>query len=216
MTQIKTDRRSSSSTYSPKERSQPQRFRGHTLTILGALAESGGLTTRELADKTGLPVNTVYDYCRRGYLRGILEKKERWGWEITAYGGFVRHINNYVTTTTTTTPTLQLHYTDTTPTLNRHKAGRQLDLTAFFSDTDLDEAARAVVAALAMHYERTGQKFRIFQDIYDMADEIGIPFVDLKPALAHLKEEGFLYIRRELLGLKLGLKARLVEMLQHA
>ena len=42
--------------------SNPCKFRGKTIDILGILSNSGGLTTREIADHTGIPVRTVGVY----------------------------------------------------------------------------------------------------------------------------------------------------------
>src|SRR5512137_2799961 len=83
----------------------PQKYRGHTLEILGVLSEFGGLTTREIADRTGLKPNDVWHYCRRGNRSGIIERKERWGWCASPLGLLVLSVNSTTTTTMDTTRT---------------------------------------------------------------------------------------------------------------
>jgi hypothetical protein len=39
--------------------SNPCKFRGKTIEILGVLSNSGGMTTREISDRTGIPVRVV-------------------------------------------------------------------------------------------------------------------------------------------------------------
>ena len=192
----------------------PQKYRGHTLEILDALADCGGLTTAEIAYKTGLAMQIVYVYCRRGYQRGILERKESWGWAASPSGLHVLDVATTTTTTTTTTNTnitQQQHKHNTNITQTFH----QLDLSAFQQRDDMDEACLKVVGVLVAHYERTDVKYRIFQDHYEMADGLGISFVDLKPTLAHLKQERCIYLRHEHLGWRLGLLIDFVERMQY-
>jgi len=193
----------------------PQKYRGHTLEILDALADCGGLTTAEIAYKTGLPVQIIGIYCRRGYERGIFERKESWGWAASPSG---LHVLDVATTTTTTTTTT----TNTTQTQHKHNANtkqtqtsRQLDMDAFNQRDDMDINSLKVVGVLVDHYEKVGVKYLIFQDHYEMADGLGISFVDLKPTLAHLKEEKCLYLRHEHLGWRLGLLVDFVERMQY-
>jgi len=68
--------------------SNPCKFRGKTIEILSILSNSGGMTTREISDHTGIPVRIVGVYCRGGEKRSIFERKERWGWKVTSFGFF--------------------------------------------------------------------------------------------------------------------------------
>jgi hypothetical protein len=196
----------------------PQKYRGHTLEILDALADCGGLTTAEIAYKTGLSVHLIAEYCRRGYQRGIFERKESWGWAASPSGLHVLDIATTTTTTTTTTTnhtkTTQQPHKDNTKTT---QTPRQLDLSAFQQRDDMDEACLKVVGVLVAHYEKTREKskYLIFQDHYEMADGLGISFVDLKPTLAHLKQERCIYLRHEHLGWRLGLLVDFVERMQY-
>ncbi len=192
---------SNSTTTTTGQKFSPQKYRGHTLEILGVLSEFGGLTTREIADKTGLKPDDVWHYCKRGYRRGILERKERWGWSASPLGLLVLSITTTTTTTTDTNRTQQGHKTDT----NRTQKPRQLDLSAFMGREDMDETDRVVVGVLVSHYERTGIKFRHFEDHYEIGRIMGIAAQDVIPTLRHLRDEGCLYFRRDDLGWKVGL-----------
>ena len=71
----------------------PCKFRGKTIDILEAISNSKGLTTKEIADKTDIPIRVVNIYCRRGEKRGVFERNERWGWGATPFGLFILDIN---------------------------------------------------------------------------------------------------------------------------
>lgn len=189
----------------------PQKYRGHTIEILGVLSDFGGLTTREIADKTGISVKDVWIYCRRGYLRGIIERNESWGWCASPLGNLVLSLVSTTTTTTYTTTTQQLHKDDTKTT----QSPRQLNLATFTSREDITESDRSVVVVLTGHYERTDVKYRLFQDEYEVADAMDIAVQDVLPTLRHLREEGCIYFRRDSLGWKIGLMKGFVERMQY-
>jgi len=187
----------------------PQKYRGHTLEILGVLSDLGGLTTREIADRVGMSSDDVAHYCRRGYRRGIIERKERWGWFVSPLGMLVLSLTTTTTTTKDTNRTQTGHKQDTT----RTQPLRQLNLATFTSREDITESDRSVVVELTGHYDRTGVKYRIFKDEYELADAMDIAVPEVLPTLRHLREEGCIYFRREPLGWKIGLMKGFVERL---
>lgn len=201
----------STTTTPTDQKFSPQKYRGHTLTILGVLSEFGGLTTREISERTGISVNDVGQYCRRGYRSGIIERKERWGFSASPLGMMVLSLFSTTTTTTDTTKTQLRHKGDTKGT----QKSRQLDLAAFTSREDITDPDRSVVVELAAHYERTGVKFRLFTDQYEIAEAMKISVGELLPTLRHLREEGCIYFRREDLGWKVGLMKGFVERLKN-
>jgi hypothetical protein len=182
--------------------SNPCKFRGKTIGILGVVYNRGGMTTREIADHTGIPVRTVGVYCRGGEKRGIFERKERWGWKATSFGFLILSINN------------NNGKTKDKRTLDSPKKSHQLNLTVFTNRSDITDPERVVVGVLVQHYERTGEKYRYFRDFYHFCDETGVSAVDAPPAIARLKEEGCIYTRKDEFGWKIGLKVDFVERLK--
>jgi hypothetical protein len=88
-----------------------QRYRGWTIKILEELEHSGGMTTREISDRTGCRCHTTATILGRMMHSDLVEKVERWGWRITRDGLVLLSIN-YVNTTTTQ----QQHNVNTTST----------------------------------------------------------------------------------------------------
>ncbi len=193
--------------------SNPCKFRGKTIEILGVLFNSGGMTTREIADKTGIPARMSKVYLHRGEKKGIFERKERWGWRLTPFGFLILSINNN-NGNTKATDREHKGNTKVTPTLDSPRNSNQLNLSVFTNRSDIDEPERVVVEVLVKHYERTGEKFRYFRDFYHFCDETGVSAVDAPQAIAKLKEEGCIYTRKDEFGWKIGLKVNFVEKLK--
>ena len=194
--------------------SNPCKFRGKTLEILSVLCNSGGMTAKEIADKTGIPVRQVWTYCNNGEKRGIFERKERWGWSATPFGFFVLDINNNNNVQTKYKQSINKVQTKYNRILDSQKKSHQLDLSVFTNRSDITEPERVVVEVLVKHFERTGEKYRYFRDFYHFCDETGLGAVDAPEAIARLKEEGCIYTRRDEFGWKIGLKVNFVERLK--
>ena len=194
--------------------SNPCKFRGKTIEILGVLSNSGGMTTREISDQTGIPVQSFKCILlANGEKRGIFERKERWGWKATPFGFFILSINN--NNVQTNTNKVQTKYKSKyNRTLDSPKKSHQLNLSIFTSRSDIEDPERVVVEVLVEHYERTGEKYRYFRDLYHFCDETGVSAVDAPTAIARLKEEGCIYTRKDEFGWKIGLKVGFVERLK--
>jgi hypothetical protein len=194
--------------------SNPCKFRGKTIEILASLSNCGGMTTREISDHTGIPIKTVNVYCWLGEKRGVFERKERWGWKATSFGFFILSINNNNDKSNINKVLIKdkssINHLYTVP-----KKSHQLNLSIFTSRSDLADPERVVVGVLVEHYERTGEKYRYFSDIYHFCDETGVSAVDAPPAIARLKEEGCIYTRKDEFGWKIGLKVNFVERLKY-
>ena len=193
--------------------SNPCKFRGKTIDILGVISNSVGMTTREIADQTGMPIKTVNVYCWLGEKRGIFERKERWGWIATSFGLFILSINNNNDKSNINKVLIKdkssINHLYTVP-----KESHQLNLSIFTSRSDIADPERVVVEVLVGHYERTGEKYRYFRDLYHFCDETGVSAVDAPTAIARLKEEGCIYTRKDEFGWKIGLKVGFVERLK--
>jgi len=109
-----------------------------------------------------------------------------------------------ISTTTTTTD-------DTKTTQQRHKDDTKTTRTAAAIESgDLHEpgryhrADRSVVVELTGHYERTGVKFRLFKDQYEIAEAMKISVDELLRRCGHLREEGCIYFQARGPGLESG------------
>jgi hypothetical protein len=194
--------------------SNPCKFRGKTIEILGVLSNSGGITTREIADRTGISIKVLNVILPRGERKGIFERKELWGWKASPFGFLILSINNNNNSNTNTTQIQHKYNTNTTRTLDSSRKSHQLNLSVFTNRSDVTEPERVVVEVLVKHYERTGQKFRYFSDFYHFCDETGVGATDAPVAIARLKEEGCIYTRKDEFGWKIGLKLDFVERLK--
>jgi hypothetical protein len=194
--------------------SNPCKFRGKTIEILGILSSSGGLTAKEISDKTGIPLRQVWTYCKNGEKRGILERKERWGWQVTPFGFFVLDINNNNNVQTKYKQGTNKVQTKYKPALDSPKKSQQLNLSVYTNRSDITDPERVVVEVLVKHFERTGETYRYFRDFYHFCDETGVGAVDAPAAIARLKEEGCIYTRKDEFGWKIGLKVNFVERLK--
>ncbi len=98
-----------------------QRYNGLTLKFLSELENSGGMTTRDISDRTGCNPHHACTKLGQMLSEGLVEKVEKWGWKITRDGinclliTNSNNINNYVTTTTQ-----QQHNMFTTSTQQHH------------------------------------------------------------------------------------------------
>ena len=194
--------------------SNPCKFRGKTIEILSILSNGGGMTTREISDRTGISIKALTVILPRGEKKGIFERKERWGWQATPFGFLILSINNNNNYNTNITHVQHKYNTNTTRTLDSPKKSHQLNLSIFTSRSDIENPERLVVEVLVRHYERTGEKYRYFRDLYHFCDETGVSAVDAPTAIARLKEEGCIYTRKDEFGWKIGLKVAFVERLK--
>jgi len=189
----------------------PQKYRGHTLTILGVLTELGGLSTRQISDKTGIPVKVVYVYCSRGVEQGIIYRQESWGFAATSLGLKILSI----------APSSYSHNTKVTqkqhkPNTITTEESRTVNLTSFSKREDLTEYDKQVVEMLSDHYCRTDVKYRLFGDHHEVGETFKIPESELQQTLRHLKEEGCIYVLKTPMGWKIGLMKGFIARLKEA
>ena len=195
---------------------QINRIRGFSLTILEELQNSGGLRTTEIRDITGHRRDYVYRYLYNLHKYGCVSRKDIWGWEITSLGIYI--LSSYTTTIDEERRRKEEGKKEERRRKENNprivKTSRQINLDIFSSRDDMAEPELVVVGVLVLHYERTSEKYRYFKDEYEFADEVGISIDDIRSTLAHLKEEGCIYVRKEYLGWKIGLKVNFIESLK--
>jgi hypothetical protein len=189
---------------------QINRIRGFSVDILAELQRTGGATTNELRRELGRSGGYLRSYLYNLYSYGAIGRSDLWGWKITAYGEAVL--------SSSSSSGKRREEEEKKKSKRRAKeTNRQLNLSLFSSESDISEDEMRVVAVMAEHYERTGEKFRYFKDPYDFCESVEIPAVGINELLARLKEEGIIYVRKETeLGMwKIGLKLAFVERLQY-
>jgi predicted transcriptional regulator len=198
------------------------RVRGLSLDILALLQSRGGLYTPEIAEELGKSRNYVRTYMHNLLQYGCVNRFGRWGWEITALGSDILLYNNNKIDKRSIKEEQKKHKRSIKETSrNSHTThiSRQLNLSLYSEDPDVTEPERVVVLALAEHYERTGEKYRYYADMYDFCDQMGITSIGIGEVMAKLKQEGVIYIRKETMfegiSLKVGLKKDFVERLQY-
>lgn len=208
---IRQDFRSSTTTTTV----QVNRIRGFSLDILNELQSRGGLTTPEIAENLGKSQVYVRRYLYRLYKYGCIDKKEHWGWIIEPLGNFIIDININKLGDRRETEERQKSDRRVTET----PRDRQLDLSLFTSNPEITEPEVVVVQALVDHYERTGEKYRYYQNHWDFCEQMGISSLEVGGVMAKLKQDGVIYVRRETMfegiSLKVGLKKAFVENLKY-
>lgn len=195
----------------PTVQFSPQKYRGHTITILGVLNGDGGLSTRQISDKTGIPVKVVYVYCSRGVEQGIIYKQESWGFAITPLG--IKVLSIAPSSYSQNTKVTQNQHKHNTITIEE---SRTLNLTSFSKRDDLTEFDKQVVVMLSDHYCRTDIKYRLFGDYHEVFETFKIPESELQQTLRHLKEEGCIYVLKTPMGWKIGLMKGFIARLKEA
>ncbi len=91
-----------------------QKYRGWTLKFLEVLEHSGGMTTREISDRTGCKPRHASIKLSQMLCSGLVEKVEKWGWKITRDGINCLIITNSNNNNNYATTTLQQYYKNAT------------------------------------------------------------------------------------------------------
>jgi len=198
------------------------KIRGFSLDILALLENKGGLYTPEIAEELGKSKSYVKVYMHNLFNYGCVDRFARWGWQITALGTDVLlYNNNNIGKRRVKEEQKKSKRTvkETSNDSHTTNSSRQLNLSLYSDDPDVTEPEVVVVLALAEHYERTGEKYRYYADMYDFCDQMGITSIGIGELMAKLKQDGVIYIRKETMfegiSLKVGLKKDFVERLQY-
>jgi len=96
------------------------------------------------------------------------------------------------------------------------KKSEQLSLSLFLRDSSLDDTEKEVVEVLVNHYNKTGSKFILVKNQYDLADRLKKNPQDIIKALANLRQENIIYLYRSTLEgyWKIGLKKHFIKLLE--
>ena len=90
-----------------------------------------------------------------------------------------------------------------------------INLNLVFSGT-LDDIEKAVVEVLIEHYNKTGSKFIMVKDQYELAEKLQVNPSELPNALKNLRQDGIIYIFRDKTfnQWKIGIKKDFLKLLE--
>ena len=96
------------------------------------------------------------------------------------------------------------------------KPSKQLSIDLWLKSSSFDDVEKEVVEMLVNHYNRTGSKFILVKDIYELAEKLNVSPSALPQALKHLRQDNIVYVIKErTMGFwKIGLKRQFVNLLK--
>ena len=209
------------------------RIRGFTIELLFLLKDEC-LTSTEISQRTGKSGNYVrcYLYNMRKY--GLVDK-ELCFWKITILGRkIIEHyikVNNIIIESKRKQKKSKrrvkeskrwirekedLLCAETSFKACRRKT-RQIQIQPFLRNCNLDDLEKAVVEVLIEHYNKTGSKFIMVKDQYELAEKLNCNPSDLPNALKNLRQDGIIYIFNDKTFncWKIGLKKAFLEAISH-
>jgi len=94
---------------------------------------------------------------------------------------------------------------------------RQIQIEPFLRNSNLDDLEKAVVEVLIDHYNRTGSKFIMVKDQYELAERLNCNPSELPNALKNLRQDGIIYVFKDKTFncWKIGLKKAFLEAIRH-
>jgi len=194
------------------------RVRGFTLELLKHL-ENGPKRCHELAEITHKSRWYVWTYLRNMRIYGLVEKNGVF-WKLSDLGAnFQAYLN-----------ILYNNIIDSQKKEERKKKERrkkvesslpkklkQVGISLFLAESSLADTEKAVVEVLLNHYNKTGSKFILIKNEYDLASKLTTNPQNLMDALANLRQDNIIYLMRahNFPGYhKLGLKKAFIELLK--
>ncbi len=208
-----------SSTTTTARSVNPDKITGFSVEIVELLNDCGALTNHDIGQRLNKYPKYVlrYLYNLRDYGL-IVRNNENWKWYITAPEDIIIYIiykeegKKKERRKMDEVSSLNKNNIDK----NKQHPVKQLDLGLFISRQDVSENERVVVELLVKHFERTGVKFRYFDDMYHFCNEAGIAAQEIPETIRRLKEEGCIYALPKDGGWKIGLMKSFIERMQHA
>jgi len=194
------------------------RIRGFTLVLIYVLGK-GRFRVKDLAEITGKPSNYLSTYLYRMYRYGLAEKKGSF-WNLTPKGLlFYDHLINVDLKKKIKQQKKQQKKQQRKQQLNNifgRKRIKQTSFTLWLQKSRVDEVEKEIVEVLLDHYNRTGSKFILVRDKYELAERCKVNPSALGEALKNLREDNIIYIyhlRREGVT-KIGLKKDFIKLLE--
>ena len=209
------------------------RIRGFTIELLFLLKDEC-LTSTEISQRTGKSGNYVrcYLYNMRKY--GLVDK-ELCFWKITILGRkIIEHyikVNNIIIESKRKQKKSKRRVKESKRWIRKkedllcaetsfkacRRKTRQIQIEPFLRNCNLDDLEKAVVEVLIEHYNKTGSKFIMVKDQYELAERLNANPSDLPNALKNLRQDGVIYIFKDKTFncWKIGLKKQFLEAISH-
>ena len=209
------------------------RIRGFTIELLFLLKDEC-LTSTDISQRTGKSGNYVRSYLYNMRKYGLVDK-ELCFWKITILGRkIIEHyikVNNIIIESKRKQKKSKrrvkeskrwirekedLLCAETSFKACRRKT-RQIQIEPFLRNCNLDDLEKAVVEVLIKHYNKTGSKFIMVKDQYELAERLNANPSDLPNALKNLRQDGIIYIFKDKTFncWKIGLKKQFLEAISH-
>ena len=209
------------------------RIRGFTIELLFLLKDEC-LTSTEISQRTGKSGNYVrcYLYNMRKY--GLVDK-ELCFWKITILGRkIIEHyikVNNIIIESKRKQKKSKRRVKESKRWIRKNedllcaetsykacrRKSRQIQIEPFLRNCNLDDLEKAVVEVLIDHYNRTGSKFIMVKDQYELAERLKCNPSELPNALKNLRQDGIIYVFKDKTFncWKIGLKKAFLEAIRH-
>jgi len=174
------------------------RMRGFTITLLFCL-ENNEMTLGDIVEITGKYSQYVqrYLYNMRNY--GLLQKEGPY-WKLTDIGSsfleYLKSLDNIIYNIPLYKKEIRKKYERNKKEIRKlgPKSPRQISIKLWLANSDLNGAEKEVVEVLVDHYNRTGSKFILVRDRYELAERYNLNPQTLSDALKRLTQDNIIYV----------------------
>lgn len=194
------------------------RVRGFTITLLYMLYDGGGRCC-DLAERAGKSWNYVSRYLRNLQKYGLAAKNDAF-WFLTPKGvEFVKYLNVWYNNIIETRKKQERNEKQTRKKQETlaPKASKQTPISLWLQNSGLDSVEKEVVEALLNHYGRTGSKFILVKDQFELSERLKANPAEVLEALKNLRQDNIIYLyRSDIQGYwKIGLKKAFLKILEN-
>ena len=194
------------------------RVRGFTITLLYMLYDGGGRCC-DLAERAGKSWNYVSRYLRNLQKYGLAAKNDAF-WFLTPKGvEFVKYLNVWYNNIIETRKKQERNEKQTRKKQETlaPKASKQTPISLWLQNSGLDSVEKEVVEALLNHYNRTGSKFILVKDQFELSERLKANPAEVLEALKNLRQDNIIYLyRSDIQGYwKIGLKKAFLKILEN-
>lgn len=179
----------------------------------------GGGRCCDLAERAGKSWNYVSRYLRNLQKYGLAAKNDAF-WFLTPKGvEFVKYLNVWYNNIIETRKKQERNEKQTRKKQETlaPKASKQTPISLWLQNSGLDSVEKEVVEALLNHYNRTGSKFILVKDQFELSERLKANPAEVLEALKNLRQDNIIYLyRSDIQGYwKIGLKKAFLKILEN-